>query len=134
MISPNRAPRGADDVLDALFLQALRARVAGARPPQRGWDELAARIAMLETQAGGRRGHRGQRRLPLVGAERLHPLVMPTATQLACQRACKQDDRLEGWITAAKNRIREHSISQVLDKVAETAKITLPRSMVSDRP
>jgi trigger factor len=36
-------------------------------------------------------------------------------------------ERLDNY---AKSRIREHSISQVLDKVAETAKITLPRSMV----
>lgn len=45
-------------------------------------------------------------RLPLINGEQLHELVLPSAISLACQRSCKQLDRLEGEITALKNRIQ----------------------------
>ncbi len=44
-------------------------------------------------------------RLPLVNPEKLHRLHLSSATTLACQRACKQLDRLDGQIVALKNRI-----------------------------
>lgn len=44
-------------------------------------------------------------RLPLINGEQLHELVLPSAVALACQRSCKQLDRLEQEITALKNRI-----------------------------
>lgn len=44
-------------------------------------------------------------KLPLVDAESLYPLTIPTPVQLACQRGCKQDDRLQTWITAIQNRV-----------------------------
>lgn len=46
-------------------------------------------------------------KLPLVDEESLYPLILPTPTQLACQRGCKQDDRLQKWITAIKNRLQD---------------------------
>jgi transposase len=45
-------------------------------------------------------------RLPLVNPDKLHRLVLPSATALACQRACKQLDRLVTQITAIKNRLQ----------------------------
>ena len=44
-------------------------------------------------------------RLPLVNPEKLHRLHVSSATTLACQRACKQLDRLDSQIVALKNRI-----------------------------
>ena len=44
-------------------------------------------------------------RLPVVNPEKLHRLHLSSATTLACQRACKQLDRLDGQIVALKNRI-----------------------------
>jgi hypothetical protein len=44
-------------------------------------------------------------KLPLVDAESLYPLAIPSPVQLACQRGCKQDDRLQSWITAIQNRL-----------------------------
>ena len=44
-------------------------------------------------------------RLPVVNPEKLHRLHLSNATTLACQRACKQLDRLDGQIVALKNRI-----------------------------
>ena len=44
-------------------------------------------------------------RLPLVNPEKLHRLHLSSATTLACQRACKQLDRLDAQIVALKNRI-----------------------------
>ncbi|MDQ5850991.1 MAG: IS110 family transposase [Chloroflexota bacterium] len=44
-------------------------------------------------------------RLPMVNPEKLHRLHLSSATALACQRACKQLDRLDGQIVALKNRI-----------------------------
>ena len=37
-------------------------------------------------------------RLPLVNPEKLHRLHLSSATTMACQRACKQLDRLDGQI------------------------------------
>lgn len=45
-------------------------------------------------------------RLPLINGDQLHELVLPSAAALACQRGCKQLDRLEGASTALKNRIQ----------------------------
>ncbi len=44
-------------------------------------------------------------RLPIVNPEKLHRLHLSSATTLACQRACKQLDRLDSQIIALKNRI-----------------------------
>jgi transposase len=44
-------------------------------------------------------------RLPLVNPEKLHRLHLSPATTLACQRACKQLDRLDRQIVALKNRL-----------------------------
>ena len=44
-------------------------------------------------------------RLLVVNPERLHPLMLADAAALACQRGCKQLDRLNGEITASKNRL-----------------------------
>jgi transposase len=44
-------------------------------------------------------------RLPVVNPEKLHRLHLSSAATLACQRACKQLDRLDGEIVALKNRI-----------------------------
>jgi transposase len=45
-------------------------------------------------------------RLPVVNPECLHPLVVPTAPVLACQRGCKELDRLTEQVTAVKNRVQ----------------------------
>jgi cell division protein FtsB len=45
-------------------------------------------------------------RLPLVNPDKLHRLRWPSATMLACQRACKQLDRLDGQIIAIQNRLQ----------------------------
>ncbi len=44
-------------------------------------------------------------KLPLVNAENLHRLQLPGAVGLACQRGCKELERLQKQITAAKNRL-----------------------------
>jgi transposase len=44
-------------------------------------------------------------KLPLVDPEKLHPLELPTAAMLGCQRGCKQLERLVKQRTAAKNRL-----------------------------
>ena len=44
-------------------------------------------------------------KLPLVNPENLHPLELPGGAALACQRGCKQLERLQKQITAAKNRL-----------------------------
>lgn len=46
-------------------------------------------------------------KLPFVDAESLYPLEIPSAIQLACQRGCKELDRLQTEITAIKNRLRD---------------------------
>jgi transposase len=45
-------------------------------------------------------------RLPLINPDKLHRLVLPSATAFACQRACKQLDHLVTQITAVKNRLQ----------------------------
>jgi transposase len=45
-------------------------------------------------------------RLPLVNPDKLHRLVLPAATAFACQRACKQVDRLATQVVAVKNRLQ----------------------------
>ena len=45
-------------------------------------------------------------RLPLVNPDQLHPLHLATATALACQRSCRELDRLAQQITAGLNRLR----------------------------
>jgi transposase len=45
-------------------------------------------------------------RLPLVNPDQLHPLHLATATALACQRGCRELDRLAQQITASLNRLR----------------------------
>lgn len=45
-------------------------------------------------------------RLPLINGDNIHELVLSSAQSLACQRGCRQLDRLEEEMTALKNRIR----------------------------
>jgi transposase len=45
-------------------------------------------------------------RLPIVSPEKLHPLQLIRAAQLACQRGCKEQDRLSDLTTAIHNRLR----------------------------
>jgi transposase len=45
-------------------------------------------------------------KLPVVSPEKLHPLCLPTAAQLACQRGCKELDRLMSLHTAIQNRLQ----------------------------
>jgi transposase len=45
-------------------------------------------------------------RLPLVNPDQLHPLRLATATALACQRGCRELDRLAQQVTASLNRLR----------------------------
>jgi hypothetical protein len=45
-------------------------------------------------------------RLRLVNPDKLHRLVLPAATALAWQRACKQRDHFATQITAIKNRLQ----------------------------
>ncbi len=45
-------------------------------------------------------------RLPLVNPEHLHRLHLPSAKALACQRSCKQLDRLGTLINAIQNRVQ----------------------------
>jgi len=44
-------------------------------------------------------------KLPLVNQENLHRLELPGAVGLACQRGCKQLERLQKQLTATKNRL-----------------------------
>jgi transposase len=46
-------------------------------------------------------------KIPIVDEESLYPLEIPSAIQLACQRGCKEMDRLQTQITAIKNRLRD---------------------------
>ncbi len=46
-------------------------------------------------------------KMPVVDAESLYPLELPTAGQLTCQRGCKELDRLETLTTAIQNRLRD---------------------------
>lgn len=45
-------------------------------------------------------------KLPVVSPEKLHPLCLPSAEQLACQRGCRELDRLLTWRTAIQNRLQ----------------------------
>jgi transposase len=45
-------------------------------------------------------------RLPIVSPEKLHPLQLISAAQLACQRGCKELNRLTDLATAIQNRLR----------------------------
>lgn len=45
-------------------------------------------------------------KLPVVSPEKLHPLRLMTAAQLACQRGCKELDRLTDLATAIQNRLQ----------------------------
>ncbi|RQW81719.1 MAG: IS110 family transposase [Geobacter sp.] len=45
-------------------------------------------------------------KLPIVSPEKLHPLQLISATQLACQRGCKELNRLMDLSTAIQNRLR----------------------------
>ncbi len=44
-------------------------------------------------------------KMPFVDEESLYRLGIPSDTQLACQRGCKELDRLQTRITAIKNRL-----------------------------
>jgi transposase len=44
-------------------------------------------------------------KLPLVDAEQLHPLALSGAVGQACQRGCKEFDRLGKLVTASQNRL-----------------------------
>ena len=46
-------------------------------------------------------------RMPVVDPESLYPLEIPTAMRFACQRGCKELDRLQTLITACQNRLRD---------------------------
>ena len=46
-------------------------------------------------------------KMPIIDKESLYPLEIPTADRFACQRSCKELDRLQGLITAIKNRVRD---------------------------
>jgi transposase len=43
--------------------------------------------------------------VPYLDPERLHPLTLPGARHLACQRACREANNLQAWMTAIKNRL-----------------------------
>lgn len=45
-------------------------------------------------------------KLPVISPEKLHPLRLPSAAQLACQRGCKELDRLMTLHTAMQNRLQ----------------------------
>lgn len=45
-------------------------------------------------------------KLPVVSPEKLHPLHLPNAVLFACQRGCKELDRLMTVTTAIQNRIQ----------------------------
>ncbi len=62
-------------------------------------------------------------RLPFVSPDELHALTLSSATTLACQRGCKQLDRLMTQITACKNRL------QAMDRFAWPG---LERTVFSD--
>ncbi len=43
--------------------------------------------------------------VPYLNPDKLHPLTLPGATHLACQRACREANNLQAWMTAIKNRL-----------------------------
>jgi transposase len=46
-------------------------------------------------------------KMPLVDEDSLYPLEIPSPLQLACQRGCKQFDRIQTLTTAIRNRLRD---------------------------
>ncbi len=46
-------------------------------------------------------------RMAVVDPESLYPLEIPSARRLACQRGCKELDRLQTLLTASQNRLRD---------------------------
>ena len=46
-------------------------------------------------------------KMPLVDEESLYTLEIPSAMQFACQRACKEQERLQSSMTAIQNRLRD---------------------------
>ncbi len=46
-------------------------------------------------------------KMPIVDEESLYPLEIPSAAQFACQRGCKELNRLRDQSTAIKNRMRD---------------------------
>jgi transposase len=46
-------------------------------------------------------------KITLVDEESLYPLEIPSAERFACQRGCKEMDRLQAQISAIKNRLRD---------------------------
>jgi len=58
-------------------------------------------------------------RLPMVNPEGVHPLILTDAKSLACQRGCRELDRLMETITASKNRL------QAIDRTAWLGLLTL---------
>jgi transposase len=46
-------------------------------------------------------------KMPFVDEESLYPLEIPSSIQFACQRACKELDRVQTGIAAIKNRLRD---------------------------
>jgi transposase len=46
-------------------------------------------------------------KMGVIDKESLYPLVIPTIKQLACQRGCKELNRLQTQIAAIKNRLRD---------------------------
>ncbi len=85
MISRRRGTRCPDARLDALIGQALRARIAGAYPPQDGWARLTARLARedwrtISGRAAGLRPWRHALARCCELLDRVLPLLeMPTA-------------------------------------------------------
>jgi len=66
-------------------------------------------------------------RLPIVSPEKLHPLQLIRATQLACQRGCKELDRLIDLTTAIQNRLRATaSPGQVWSKFCRITRLLSP--------
>ena len=43
--------------------------------------------------------------VPYLNPDKLHPLTLPGARHLACQRACREVNNLQTWMTAIKNRL-----------------------------
>lgn len=46
-------------------------------------------------------------KMPFVDGESMYPLEIPSDTHLACQRGCKELDRLQIQVAAIKNRLRD---------------------------
>jgi trigger factor len=83
--------------------------------------ELAGRTVSLKVKVGAVK----EKQTPELNDE----LAQDISEKYKTLEDLKKDirERLEGY---ARQRVREHSISQILEKAAEGAKITLPKSMV----